>query len=169
LKTVRGRALAILFAGMAAAAIALGQSPAAQAAPATAHQAVPAGISAPAGSYYANGVVYGSDGAQLALSPNLSAYCTGWVCLYANSNFGGRALRFGCGYQGNLTDWGFNDQMSSWSNNTGCDAKWFYNVSGTPWPDPGTCMQAWSTNSYVGNGANDGASRLEVYTDGAAC
>jgi hypothetical protein len=131
---------------------------------------VPAGITAPPGSYYANGIVYGSDGAQLLLNAAaIPDRCVGWVCLYEHSNFGGRNLRFGCGYQGNLTDWGFNDQMSSWSNNTGCDAKWFFNVYGTPWYDPGTCMQAWSMNTYVGPGNNDQASRLEVYTDGAAC
>jgi hypothetical protein len=54
-----------------------------------------------------------------------SSYCNGrsdlWVYLYENTGFGGRVLQFrDPAIWQNLSTWAFDDQMSSWRNDTGC-------------------------------------------------
>jgi hypothetical protein len=44
-----------------------------------------------------------------------------WLYLYEHANFGGRVLQFNdVNFWQNLTDFGFNDTMSSWWNDTQC-------------------------------------------------
>jgi hypothetical protein len=81
---------------------------------------------------------------------------SGWFCFYKDAGFGGRRVQFSsCGLQ-NLTDFGFNDQASSWVNNTGSSVDVFKDVNGGGgrlWHEP-----AHSESSFVGSGANDKAS-----------
>ncbi|SNT55988.1 Peptidase inhibitor family I36 [Asanoa hainanensis] len=42
---------------------------------------------------------------------------SGWLCLYENTNGGGRRLQFSDEYWHYLADWGFNRSTSSWRNN----------------------------------------------------
>ncbi|GIF47510.1 peptidase inhibitor family I36 [Asanoa ferruginea] len=44
---------------------------------------------------------------------------SGWLCLYENTNGGGRRLQFSDEYWHYLSDWGFNRSTSSWRNNQG--------------------------------------------------
>jgi hypothetical protein len=104
--------------------------------------------------------VVGPDGARLSLSPMSFSDCpSGWVCLFADPNFGGRMPRFGNGYTGNMSDWGFNDQMSSWRNNTGVTAHWYDNDFGT-WFNPCHTMVPNSVSSAVS--PDNAASGLQV-------
>jgi hypothetical protein len=81
---------------------------------------------------------------------------SGWFCFYHDANFGGRMLQFSdCGIQ-NLTDFGFNDQASSWVDNTGSSVDVFLNINGgggVLWHE-----SPHSSSSFVGSGANDRAS-----------
>lgn len=46
--------------------------------------------------------------------------CTsGWLCLYENTNGGGRRLQFNDEYWHYLSNWGFDRKTSSWRNNQG--------------------------------------------------
>src|SRR5947209_7475635 len=52
-----------------------------------------------------------------AASASASSCPSGYLCLFQDANFGGRMLQFhDGGYWQNLTNYGFNDQMSSWVN-----------------------------------------------------
>jgi hypothetical protein len=98
-----------------------------------------------------------------------------YVCLFEHVNYnhgdtGGRVLQFtqcnvrgdsNCDWQ-NLTDYGFNDEMSSWRNKKNADAKWSYDVNGG-----GTrrCMQAESGATGLGDD-NDEASAVKVFRAG---
>lgn len=81
---------------------------------------------------------------------------SGWFCFYHDANFGGRMLQFSsCGIQ-NLTDFGFNDQTSSWVNNTSSSVDVFKDINGGGgrlWHE-----SPHSQSSFVGSAANDQAS-----------
>src|SRR5262249_46639950 len=81
---------------------------------------------------------------------------SGRFCFHKDAGFGGRRLQFSsCGLQ-NLTDFAFNDQASSWVNNTGSSVDVFRDVNGGGgrlWHEP-----PHSQSSFVGSGANDQAS-----------
>ncbi|MFI5529539.1 peptidase inhibitor family I36 protein [Kitasatospora sp. NPDC051853] len=148
----------VLTAAAAAAAFALTAVPPASAAPSV---ALP-GVSAPVGSKLLGDEIVAPDGSRLSVGPKLYDDCTsGWVCLYADANWGGRMLRFSDYYKGNLKDWGFNDQMSSWRNNGGSVAKWFMHDHGT-WGNPCYTIAAYAASSFVGAAENDTASAIEV-------
>jgi len=84
----------------------------------------------------------------------------GWFCFYDDINFNagtnGRRLQFqSCGLQ-NLTDFGFNDDASSWVNNTGSTIDVFKDIDGRGgrlWHEA-----AHSSSSFVGGANNDQAS-----------
>lgn len=94
----------------------------------------------------------------------------GYTCLYDDANYGGRRLQWSDpGTRINLTDYGFNDKMSSWRNRNRLDARWFYNVNNFNNLRASRCMNANSSSSYVGYFDNDEASALAIYTDDRAC
>ncbi len=76
-----------------------------------------------------------------------------WLWLYQNANYGGQAL----GVQDvdtwwNLYDLGFADEMSSYSNDTGCTVYMIQNPDGSgPW----LTASPWGFSSYVGSTWND--------------
>lgn len=146
--------LALVLAGLVTSA-----TPAAAVAP----TAVPAGLKAPHGSVVKGGYVVGPDGAMMALATGQNQACpSGWWCLYEHAYWNGtgvdgRMLQFGGTYSGNLSDWGFNDMMSSFRNNSGTDARWYENNLGT-WFNPCHNMPKWSSSSSVQ--PNDSASGI---------
>jgi hypothetical protein len=91
-----------------------------------------------------------------------------WVCLWADSNYSGQMIQFKdpTTTWHNLSDYGFNDQMSSWRNHKNKDAKWTWDSGGG-----GTerCMQANSSSSFVGSGDNDEASSIRIFGSDTAC
>ena len=84
----------------------------------------------------------------------------GWFCFYDDINFNagtsGRRLQFqSCGLQ-NLTDFGFNDDASSWVNNTGSTVDVFKDTGGRGgrlWHEAAN-----SSSAFVGGANNDQAS-----------
>lgn len=113
-------------------------------------------------------VSFDSGAALLHLSPQALSDCpSGWLCLWAASQFTGRMLQFqSTGSWQNLTNYGFNDVMSSWANKRSFDSLWAYNVTGG-----GTvrCMDSLSSSSYVGNTDNDKASSIRNLTTDTRC
>jgi hypothetical protein len=104
----------------------------------------------------------------LNLGPTALSDCpSNWVCLWHDSQFSGRMLQFQecCQWQ-NLSDYGFDDQMSSWANKRDFDARWAYlpNGGGTV-----RCMDSHSNNSWVGNTDNDKASSIRILDTDGAC
>lgn len=109
--------------------------------------------------------------ATLALEPTsddsmtmMAGYCAGrsdlWLYLYEHSNFGGRVLKFrDADVWQNLTSWDFNDQMSSYKNNTLCTVYIAENINGGgAWLTVG----ALTSSSYVGATWNDRASSFWI-------
>lgn len=95
----------------------------------------------------------------------------GWTCLFADKNLTGRMLKWSAGGSyGNLSDNGFNDQMSSWKNRNARDARWYWdaNRGGTT-----RCMNSNTANVDVGSGVfntdNDEASSWGIYATGSGC
>lgn len=91
----------------------------------------------------------------------------GWLCLFQDKDWEGRMLQFqDTGSWQNLTDYGFNDAMSSWRNRRSADSKWAWHINGN-----GTrrCMDSHSATSYVGSGDNDEASSIINYTLDGHC
>jgi hypothetical protein len=101
------------------------------------------------------------EAASTSTSPSLSTTstmstatlsCSGWLYLYDGTNFTGRYLAFHDeGYWQNLSAWGFDNQMSSWWNNTGCTAyaSWDANGGGAY-----LVMSAYSSQAYLGSWDN---------------
>lgn len=92
---------------------------------------------------------------------------SGWLCLWQDRDYAGRMLQFrSTGSWQNLTDYGFNDEMSSWRNRRSADSKWAWHIDGG-----GTirCMDSFSSTSYVGSGDNDEASSVRNYTLDTHC
>ncbi|NHC47599.1 peptidase inhibitor family I36 protein [Motilibacter aurantiacus] len=109
------------------------------------------------------------NGMEASLGPAAYSDCpNNYVCLFENASWGGRLIRW---YNANtaISDLGlytFNDELSSWVNNSPYDARWFYNSSygGTT-----RCMNAESGSPSSLGGDDDKASSFRVYTDAVAC
>lgn len=92
------------------------------------------------------------------------SYCAGrsdlWLYLYEHSNFGGRVLKFrDADVWQDLTAWGFNDQMSSYKNNTLCTVYFAEHTGGGgAWLTVG----ALSSSTYVGATWNDRVSSFYI-------
>src|SRR5690242_12307605 len=76
---------------------------------------------------YSNGVMVSLDAGTGLLSPSINPdtvgsasvipCSSGYTCIYEHANYGGRRLQWrDPGQLINLTDYGFNDKMSSWRN-----------------------------------------------------
>jgi Peptidase inhibitor family I36 len=77
---------------------------------------------------------------------------SGWYCFYVDANFGGRVLQFSdCGIH-DLRDFGFNNGISSWVNNTASSVDVFNARGALLWHEP-----PHSKSSFVGSAANDQA------------
>lgn len=86
-------------------------------------------------------------------SASAASYCHGrsdlWLYLYEFSSYGGRVLKFrDVGYWQNLSTWGFNDQMTSWRNDTYCAV---YAAEGNSGAGSWLTLAARSSSSYVGS------------------
>jgi len=120
----------------------------------------------PAGGYAAENPSINQAAPNVTAEPQATIHgCrAGWFCLYQNVNFNigdpGRRPQFRtCNRTQNLTDFGFNDQASSWVNNTSHSVRVFRDVGGH-----GVLWTAapHSRVSDVGRGDNDEASSLRV-------
>lgn len=109
-------------------------------------------------------------GGEASLAPSsmggesLLSYCNGdgslWLVLYENTSFGGRSLSFrDQGIWQNMSTYSFDNQMSSWDNNTGCTAyaAWDANGGGS-W----LTMSASSSNSNVGSTWDNQTSSIHI-------
>lgn len=104
---------------------------------------------------------------ELAGTLSYSDCPSGWLCLWEDRDYSGRMLKFqSTMYWQNLTDYGFNDEMSSWRNRRGYDSKWAWHTNGG-----GTrrCMDSYSSSNYVGSGDNDEASSIVNYVSDSYC
>ncbi len=132
-------------------------------------QAFPNGVPA-GGTVIDNGTAVSFDGGSVILNLTPQAYTdcpAGWLCLWHDEGYLGRMLEFqSVGYWQNLTDYGFNDQMSSWRNRTSHDAEWSYDINGG-----GTtrCMASGASAKYVGDGDNDQASAIKIFNTNGLC
>lgn len=96
---------------------------------------------------------------------------SGYVCFWADKSYAGRRLQFrDTGLRGDMRDYSFNDQMSSWRSRRALDARWYYDYSGT---GTSRCMESGSSNSDVGSGLwntdNDEMSSFRIYTNDTSC
>ncbi|MBW3669091.1 MAG: peptidase inhibitor family I36 protein [Actinobacteria bacterium] len=93
-----------------------------------------------------------------------STYCAGrsdlWLYLYEHSNYGGRTLKFrDADLWQNLTWWDFNDQMSSYKNNTLCTVYIAEHIDGGgSW----LIVSALSSSSWVGSTWDNRASSFYI-------
>jgi glyoxylate carboligase len=120
----------------------------------------------PAGAYAAGNQSAPSASATVGAVPLATIHgCpAGWYCLYDDINWNagtnGRRLQFqSCNVTQNLTDFGFNDDASSWVNNTSHSVQVFKDINGgggVLWTSPPN-----SSSSFVGS-ANDQASSLRI-------
>jgi hypothetical protein len=138
----------------------------------------PDGVTAPGsgGTRVGNTIVYNNGTVVLELAPTApqaTAAATttrcpaGWFCIFEHANFGGRMLRFReCCRVQNLTNYGFNDQMSSWHNRLRTDVYWYYDINGR-----GTrrCAESGAQVSYVGAADNDEASSINITNSDTRC
>lgn len=114
----------------------------------------------PAGAYAAGNPSAMSTAATVGVVPQATVRgCpSGWFCFYKDANFGGPRLQSQqCGLL-NLTTFGFNDQISSWVNNTSSSVDVFGDINGRGvllWHEP-----PFSRSSFVGPAANDQASSV---------
>lgn len=103
-----------------------GAATAGPAGPTLVEQAFPNGVPT-GGTVIDGGTAVSFDGGNVVinLTPQAFADCpAGWLCLWHDKDYSGRMLEFkSVGYWQNLTNYGFNDQMSSWRNRTSHDAK----------------------------------------------
>lgn len=111
--------------------------------------------------------------AGLAASPASAALsdCTSTrpVCLWNDSDWNGTRKTFTStsGIIYNLTDYGFNDMMSSWANKMSSkDAEWFHDINAQGGSD---CMNPVSSVAYVGWTNSDEASSVAVYSNASTC
>ena len=85
---------------------------------------------------------------------------SGWLCLYAAINGGGRRLIFRDEYWQSLSEYAFENQMSSWRNNQGSSDVGTYEIA--DW-NCGQCfwpIAASTYNSNVGPNLNDKADNI---------
>lgn len=106
---------------------------------------------------------------SVVLAPNAHAETerdcySGFLCLFQNDNFNNNTpnaliRRFNLPGWIDLTQYNFNDQMTSWKNNSNMDAAWFNDTTFPgAWWNPAHCMYANTKLSNVGPGDNDKAS-----------
>jgi Peptidase inhibitor family I36 len=100
------------------------------------------------------------NAAKTGLAAAAPACASGWLCLYAAINGGGRRLIFRDEYWQSLYEYAFENQMSSWRNNQGSSDVGEYLLDDTTcgqcfWP-----MAARTYNSNVGSGLNDKADSI---------
>lgn len=120
-------------------------------------------------------VVWQADGVAMVLGAHGKAACepTFSVCLYETDNYNDgpydhnkRMLEFDDVGWRNLASYGFDNQMSSWYNPLGLDARWFYNsnIRGTS-----RCMSGRAGAMPKLGADNDQASSLLIYSDVSHC
>lgn len=136
--------------------------------PTPVEQAFPNGLPAGATAVDADTVAFDGGNVLLQLGPTAFDDCPQhWLCLWQDSNYSNRMLQFYdvTSYWQNLTDYGFNDAMSSWRNRKLKDAKWSYDTNGG-----GTqrCMESGSSASSLG-GDNDEASAIRIFDSDTIC
>ena len=149
-------------------AVPVGVAASAPGVPTAVEQAFPNGL--PAGATVVDGNTLSFDGGSVVLHVNPMAFSdcpAGWLCLWQDSGYSGRMLQFHdvTSYWQNLTDYGFNDAMSSWRNRASTDAKWSYDINGG-----GTqrCMASGASASSLG-GDNDQASAIRIFGSNNLC
>lgn len=82
-----------------------------------------------------------------------------WACFYADVDFGGRMLEFqDCGYEQYFSNYGFQDETSSWVNTKSVDVSVFDYSGYQLWMESPN-----SKSSWVGSAANDRAWSLYIY------
>lgn len=114
------------------------------------------------------------DGGDVMASVEPMSYAacdSTYLCFYADKEYTGRMLQFhDSGLRGDMRDYSFNDQMSSFRSRITRDARWYYDYGGT-----GTtrCIESGTANSDVGAGAfnfdNDEMSSFRIYAGDAKC
>lgn len=91
-----------------------------------------------------------------------------WYCFYTDVNWGGRRLQFKDTCVGRASDWGFDNETSSWVNNNGGAYEYTYDGSGLNgaflWSMPSGPTQS----SWVGGTNNDRMSSWAKHGDGCA-
>nr|WP_269329155.1 peptidase inhibitor family I36 protein [Kineosporia babensis] len=86
----------------------------------------------------------------------------GYSCLYEHANWDGRRLQFfTCRYE-NLSDYGFQDQTSSWHNNQNTKASVVENFLALGIYEPLWTAQPKTASSQVADAQNEKADRLLV-------
>lgn len=112
------------------------------------------------------------DGTMASLVPMAYEDCaSGYLCFWTDKSYGGRRLQFlDTGLRSNMADYSFNDQMSSWRNRRGLDARWYYDTSGN---GTSRCITSGAANSDVGAGGlnfdNDEMSSFRIYGNATTC
>ncbi|WP_328610426.1 peptidase inhibitor family I36 protein [Amycolatopsis sp. NBC_00345] len=104
--------------------------------------------------------VHMPDGTDVSVTPMSFSQCpSGWVCLWQDGNYGGRMLKWSSPGTSiaHLSDYGFNDEMSSWANRGTRLARWWVdaNYKGTSHNMP--------ADSSSAHGGDDQASSLKIY------
>ncbi|UQA54806.1 peptidase inhibitor family I36 protein [Polyangium aurulentum] len=92
----------------------------------------------------------------------------GHVCLWQHVNYRGRMLKFSRseGWVNLGGAMGFNDQVSSWCNNTGRDAQLSFHTNGG---GRTTCLQNNTCSTRVSGDWNDEASSVRITNSARAC
>lgn len=112
------------------------------------------------------------DGTMASLGAMAYEDCaSGYLCFWENQGYGGRRLQFlDTGLRSSMADFSFNDQMSSWRNRRGLDARWYYNTGGD---GTSRCITSGAANSDVGAGGlnfdNDEMSSFRIYGNATSC
>jgi hypothetical protein len=145
----------------------------------------PDGLPIPAGGvrvgnrvFYNNGhVVLGFDLARVAKLQGKAASATAkdiicpedWLCLYQHANYAGRFLWFqDCCYFQYLTDYGFQNQTTSWRNRLDNNDVRFWDMA--PSPDKVLwCSDTHAISPNVGAAANDKADKLYIQSSDNYC
>ncbi|MEU0095087.1 peptidase inhibitor family I36 protein [Kribbella sp. NPDC006257] len=99
-------------------------------------------------------------GVDVSMSPTVFGDCpSGWVCLWQDGSYSGRMLKWSSSGTSiaHLSDYGFNDEMSSWANRGSHLARWWTDASfnGTHHDMP--------AGSSAAHGGGDTASSLKIY------
>ncbi len=160
--------LGALVAAAMVVAVPVGLAATTQSGPTPVEQAFPNGLPAGATVVNASTVSFNGGSVLLNLGPMAFTDCpAGWLCLWQDSGYSGRMLQFQdvTSYWQNLTNYGFNDAMSSWRNRTATDAKWSCDINGG-----GTqrCMASGASASSLG-GDNDQASAIRIFGSNGLC
>ena len=97
---------------------------------------------------------------DVSMSPTVFGDCpSGWVCLWQDGDYSGRMLKWSSSGTSiaHLSDYGFNDEMSSWANRGSHLARWWTDASfnGTRHDMP--------AGSSAAHGGGDTASSLKIY------